>query len=147
VKNMLAEKVLSMCAIKALLVARGAGTIDEAIALLKKEMGAYDALQCVKRAPDIDTGVRVLSLKTASVKSRAGKSGFTPEQGDLVRGAIEHFDGSYILGLGVVNNENLANALGHEESSVVVAKGWRRREELTRESLDWREVKILLGAL
>lgn len=146
-KNTLAKKVLLMCNTRALQAAREARTIEEAVALLKREMGSHDALQCVKRAPDIDTGIRVLILKTANVKSRAGKSGFTPEQGDLVRGAIEHFDGSYVLGLGVVNNENLANALGHEESSVVVAKGWRNRDELTREPLDWREVEILLRAI
>jgi len=145
--NALAEKVLSMYNIRALEVARKARTIQEAVALLKGEMRSYDALQSVKRAPDIDTGIRVLNLKTASVKSRTGKSGFTPEQGDLVRGAVEHFEGTYVPGLGVVNNKNLATALGHEESSVVVAKGWRRREELTRGLLDWREVEKLLAAI
>ncbi|MCG2696811.1 hypothetical protein L6270_02145 [Candidatus Parcubacteria bacterium] len=141
------ERVMGACMIKALNVAKKAATLEEMIAIYKEEMRAFNAIESAKKTPDINTAIKIVRLKTGSVRSRSGKTGFMPEQGDLVRGAVEHFDGAYVPGLGIVNNENLANALGHDESSVVVAKGWRQREALTRDILDQQEVDNLLQAM
>lgn len=123
------------------IVGQSARTEEEMLLIYAQEMGTYNALQHVqdKNVSDIEVGALVVKIKIGATRLKTGKfdySGFTPEEGDIVRGAFENFPEMYVPGFGVVTIENLAEALGRKESSVIAAMRWiigQNLDRLTRE--------------
>lgn len=117
------DLVMRSFATKALGVAGKAQSINEAIALFEKEMTVYEALQEVKKMPNIQSATLVLQARVGGC-NRFKNSGFTPEEGDIVRGAFQNFEDDYVSGFGKIDINNLAEALGRKETSVLAAMRW-----------------------
>jgi len=142
----MSAKILRMHTKRALQVAGGAKSIEEAIAVFQNEMETYESLQCAGKTNNLGLGLKIIELRSQGDLRRPNgcKLKFTPERGDFVRGMFRDLEGVFVPGIGVVNNENIASVVQSLETSVVAAKGWINREDLTREIPNFKFVAQIL---
>lgn len=135
------DRVMEMCQAKALALAECASTEDEMLRIFRRETSAYEALESIKGITDIKTALTVVALKTGA------KTGFLSEHGDIIRGAMKYFAGTYIFGVGIINNKTLAALFGYKVYSSAVADGWKYQKRLTRKIPGPAETKVVLQAM
>lgn len=147
------ESLRLKCVKKALKNAGNASSIDEAIDIFEKEIGVHEALERVKKMTDIKTASIVLQAKVGGrnrLRNGSHNSDFSPEEGDIVRGACESFANDYVPGFGEVNVQRLAEALGRKERSVLMAQNWNvglNQDRLTRKVPGLSETVRILQAI